>query len=106
MQISGLIGSVVSVRRKLRAVAAIIADPAATEPERANARVLKERLERRLREAGVPAGDWTDTAFRLGKWAKELRQTSSPALPKGDWTDNAHRLGKALRRGYKRWSSE
>ena len=106
MQILGLIGSVASIRRKLKAVAAIIADPAATDPERANARVLKERLERRLREAGAPAGDWTDAAFRLGKWAKELRQTSSPVSPNGDWTDNAHRLGKALRRSYKRWSSE
>jgi hypothetical protein len=106
MRIIGLIGSVGSVRRKLRAVAAVIADPAATEHERANARVLKARLERRLREAGVPTGDWTDNAFRLGRWAKELRQSSSPASPKGDWTDNAHRLGKALRQGYKRWLSE
>jgi hypothetical protein len=106
MRIVGLIGSVGGIRRKLRAVAAVIADPAATEHERANAETLKARLERRLREAGAPAGDWTDNAFRLGKWAKELRQASSPASPKGDWTDNAHRLGKALRRGYKRWSSD
>ena len=106
MHIVGLIGSVASVRRKLRAVAAVIADPVATEHERANARTLKARLERRLRNAGVPAGDWTDSAFRLGRWAKELRQSSSPLSPKGDWTDNAHRLGKALRQGYKRWSSE
>lgn len=106
MRIVGLIGSVGSVRRKLRAVAAVIADPAATEHERANAQALKARLERRLREAGAPAGDWTDNAYRLGRWAKELRQSSSPASPKGDWTDNPHRLGKALRRGYKRWLSE
>ena len=106
MHIVGLIGSVASIRRKLRAVAAIIADPAATEHERANAQTLKARLERRLRDAGAPTGDWTDNAFRLGRCAKELRQSSSPASPSGDWTDNAHRLGKALRRGYKRWSSE
>ena len=106
MRIIGLLGSVGSVRRKLRAVAAVIADPAATENERANARALKARLERRLRDAGVPTGDWTDNAFRLGRWAKELRESSSPASPKGDWTDNAHRLGKALREGYKRWLSE
>jgi hypothetical protein len=106
MRIIGLVGSVASVRRKLAAVAAVIADPAATENERANAQTLKARLEQRLREAGAPAGDWTDSAFRLGKWAKDLKQASSPAAPKGDWTDNAHRLGKALRRGYKRWSSE
>jgi hypothetical protein len=106
MRIIGLLGSVGSVRRKLRAVAAVIADPAATENERANAQALKARLERRLRDAGVPTGDWTDNAFRLGRWAKELRESSSPASPKGDWTDNAHRLGKALRQGYKRWLSE
>jgi len=106
MHIIGLIGSVASVRRKLRAVAAVIGDPAATEHEKANAHAVKARLEKRLREAGVPTGDWTDNAFRLGKWAKELRQSSSPTSPKGDWTDNAHRLGKALRQGYKRWSSE
>jgi hypothetical protein len=106
MRIVGLVGSVGSVRRKLRAVVAVIADPAATEHERANAQALKTRLERRLREAGAPAGDWTDNAFQLGRWAKALRQSSSPASPKGDWTDNPHRLGKALRRGYKRWLSE
>ena len=106
MRIIGLVGSVASIRRKLTAVAAVIADPAATEHERANAQALKTRLERRLREAGAPVGDWTDNAFRLGKWAKELKQTSSPQSPKGDWTDNAHRLGKALRQGYKRWLSE
>ena len=106
MRIAGLVGSVGSIHRKLRAVAAVIADPAATEHERANAQALKARLERRLREAGAPAGDWTDNAFRLGRWAKELVQGSSPASPNRDWTDNAHRLGKAVRRGYKRWLSE
>ena len=106
MSLGGFIGSVVSVRRKLRAVAAVIADPAATSNEKANAAALKERLEGRLREAGVPAGDWTDTAFRLGKWASQLKTSSSPASPKGDWTDNAYRLGKALRQGYKKWSSK
>jgi hypothetical protein len=106
MPIGGFIGSVMNVRRKLRAVAAVIADPAATAHEKANAAALKGRLERRLREAGVPAGDWTDTAFRLGKWAGQLKNSSSPTSPKGDWSDNAHRLGKALRQGYKRWSSK
>src|ERR1700752_289591 len=106
MPIVGLIGSVMSVRRKLRAVSAVIGDPAATPHEKANAAALKERLERRLKEAGVPAGDWTDTAFRLGKWAGQLKSSSSPDSPKGDWTDNAYRLGKALRQGYKRWSSK
>jgi hypothetical protein len=106
MSLGRLIGSAVNVRRKLRAVAAVIVDPAATAHEKANAVALKGRLERRLREAGIPAGDWTDTAFRLGRWTGQLKKSSSPASPQGDWTDNAHRLGKAFRRGYKRWSSE
>lgn len=81
-------------------------DPAATEHERPNAEALKARVEQQLREAGSPAGDWTDNVFRLGRWAKEMRQSTSPASPREDWSDNALRLGKALRRGYKRWLSE
>ena len=59
----------------------------------------------RLTKAGAAFVN-AETIFAGGKWAKELRQTSSPQSPKGDWTDNAHRLGKALRQGYKRWLSE
>lgn len=99
-------GSVESLRRKLRAVTAILGDPAATEHEQANARALKARLQRRLNEAGAPTGDWTDGVFRLGKWASRIGGLTAPASPKGDWTDNAHRLGKALRQGYKRWRSD
>jgi hypothetical protein len=106
MRIDGLIGSVESVRRKLRAVAAIAQDPGATEHERANAQALKARLERRLREAGTAAGDWTDHAFRLGRWAQNIKKSSSPTSPKGDWTDDAFRLGRALHRGYRRWFRE
>jgi hypothetical protein len=103
---SGLQGSIESVRRKLRALAAVAGDSGATEYERANAQVLKTRLEQRLAEPGIPAGDWTDNAVRLGKWAKQIFKSTSPASPKGDWTDSALRLGKALRRGYKRFSAE
>jgi hypothetical protein len=71
MRISGLIGSIEDVRRKLRAVAAVVDDRGATEHEKANAAALKTRLEQRLKEAGAPAGDWTDSAFRLGKWARK-----------------------------------
>jgi hypothetical protein len=106
MDISGLIGSVGALRRKLRALTAVTEDKGATEAERANAAALKTRLEQRLKEAGSPAGDWTDSAFRLGRWAKDMRKSASPESPKGDWTDNAHRLGKAVRQGYKRWLSE
>ena len=97
------LATVDGLRRKLRAVTAVVEDPAATEHEKANATALKARLEQRLREAGWPAGDWTDNVFRFGRWAKEMRTSTSPASPKGDWTDNARRLGKALRRGYKSW---
>jgi len=105
MRIDRHTGSVEAVRRKLRAIAAVVRDRAVTEHEKANAAALKARLERRLREAGAPAGDWTDNVFRLGKLAKDIRKSTTPASPKGDWTDNALRLGKALRRSYKKWSS-
>jgi hypothetical protein len=98
-------GSVEAVRRKLRAVTAMVKDAGATEPEKANAAALKARLEQRLREAGAPAGDWTDNVFRLGRRIKAIGKSTAPASPKGDWTDNALRLGKALRRSYKKWSS-
>jgi hypothetical protein len=101
MRIDRLAGSVEGLRRKLRALAAIAEDPAATDAEKAAARAWKARLQRRLGTLGSPAGDWTDTVFRLGQWAKNVRKSTAPASPKGDWTDTAHRLGKALRRGYK-----
>jgi hypothetical protein len=73
--------------------------------ERATARALKARLQRRLREAGTPAGDWSDKAFRLGKRVRGTSKPAPPEGPKGDWTDNAFRLGKAIGRG-KRWLSK
>ena len=94
------------VRRKLRAVAAMLADKGATPHERVNAAALKARLERRLKAAGEPAGDWTDSLFRLGRLARNLEKSSAPHSPKGDWTDHALRLGKASRRGYKRWLAD
>ena len=100
------LGSIEALRRKLRAVSALVEDPAATEHEKANAKVMRQRLLRRLRQAGAPAGDWTDIAFRIGRWTKDSTSATAPAAPKGDWTDNAHRLGKALRRGYKKWLSD
>jgi hypothetical protein len=103
MRAGRLIGSVADIRRKLRALSALAQNAGATEHERANAEALKVRLQRRLKEVGEPAGDWTDKAFRLGKQVKELTKGVSPGSPKGDWTDNAFRLGKTLRRGYKKW---
>ena len=106
MRVRGPIGSVEAIRRKLRAVTAVAEDPGATAQERATAEALKTRLEQRLRDAGAPAGDWTDNAFRLGAWVKNVRKSASPASPKGDWADESFRLGRALRRGYKKWLSE
>ena len=103
MRVARLIFSAADVRRKLRAVSALAQDAGATEHERATAEALKARLQHRLKDAGEPAGDWTDSAFRLGKQVKELTKAASPGSPKGDWTDNAFRLGKVLRRGYKKW---
>jgi hypothetical protein len=106
MRANGVVGSVAALRRKLRAIASLANDAGATASERENATAAKQRLEHRLREAGAPAGDWTDKAFRLGRWAREIGKSASPAPTDADWTDRAHRLGKAVRRGYKKWSSE
>ena len=103
MPLGSFIESIADIRRKLRALTALSENVGATEHERASAKVLKARLEQRLRDAGVPAGDWSDNAFRLGKQLKRLRKSVSSVSPKGDWTDHAFSLGKALRRGYRKW---
>jgi hypothetical protein len=106
MRAKGVVGSVAALRRKLRAITAVAADSGATASEKENAEALKTRLEQRLREEGAPAGDWTDHVFRLGRWAKAAQTAVSPAPTDIDWADRAHRLGKAVRRNYKKWSSE
>ena len=99
-----------AIRRKLRAIAAMLSDPAATEHERASAEALRMRLEGQLkippegqlRKEATP-GTWTDIMFRLGRAAKEIKQFSAPPpSPKGDWTDNAFRLGRTLRRSFRK----
>jgi hypothetical protein len=101
------------IRRKLRALTAVFLDPAATEPEKANAEELKIRLENRLKQEApsqapaAPQGDaaprdenWTENImFRLGRGVKEI---TSPPSQKGDWTDHAFRLGRMVRKGFKR----
>jgi hypothetical protein len=103
---SGDTGPLAALRRKLKALTAVARDTHATDSERANATSLKHRLQRRLDDAGAPAGDWTDHAYRLGKSVKDLKKAASPAAPKGDWTDHARGLGKAFRRGTKRFFTE
>src|SRR5437763_13615597 len=99
-----LLHPLAALRRKLRALAAVARDAGATAPERAAAATLKNRLEERLRKAGVPAGDWTDHAFRLGRWAKGVRQPGP--LGPGDTNRTAHtrKLGKADRPGVQKWT--
>jgi hypothetical protein len=75
MQIIGLIGSVATVRRKLRALTAVIADAGATEHEKANAEALRARLERRLKEAGGSCGGLDGQRFpsrQMGKGSGEI----------------------------------
>lgn len=95
-----------SLHRKLKAVNAVLDDPAASPNERTNAQALKARLERRLRKAGEPKGDWSDTVFRLGRAVRIIGRQSARPAPKGDWTDHAFRLGRMFRRGVKTLQSK
>ncbi len=99
MPISDNARSAEAIRRKLRALAAVFLDPAATEHEKANAKLLKGRLETQLSQEEPSEGIWTDIVFRLGRSVKDL---TSPSPPNGDWTDHAFRLGRILRRSFKR----
>jgi hypothetical protein len=107
MPISESARAAAAIHRKLRGLAAVFRDPAATEHEKATAKELKERLEKQLGQEETPPpegkappeGKWTDIMFRLGQGVKEV--TSGPA-PKADWTDHAFRLGRMFRRGFKK----
>jgi hypothetical protein len=93
-------------RRRLRALAALAADPGATPAERANAASLRKQLEERLRKAGAPAGDWTDQVFRLGRRVKSMRNAGPVKPGDGDFSDYARRLGKMFGRSYRKWFSD
>ncbi len=99
MPISENARSAAAIHRKLRALAAVFTDSAATEHERTNAERLKVRLERQLGANATPEGPWSGIMFRLGRGVREI---TSPSSPKGDWTDHAFQLGKMLRRSFKR----
>jgi hypothetical protein len=99
MPISENARAAAAIHRKLRALAAVFYDPAATESEKANAERLKVRLEDQLSQEAPPERAWTSLMFRLGRGVKEV--TSAPA-PKGDWTDHAFRLGRMFRKGLKK----
>ena len=91
-----------AIRRKLRGLGAVVKDAAATEHERANAKALKTTLEKKLEQAGVPTGDWTDVAFRLGRTVREIKTATSPPPSISGTSGIAFRLGRALREGLKK----
>jgi hypothetical protein len=84
---------------EMPALAAVFLDPAATEHEKANAKVLKGRLETQLGRKPTSEGAWTGIMFRLGRGVREIA-SSRPA--KSDWTDHTFRLGRIIRRGIKK----
>ena len=84
-----------AIHRKLRGLAAVFSDQAATEHEKANAERLKPRLEEQLPPEPAPSAASTNIMFRLGRGVRGL--TSPPPSAKGDWTDHAFRLGRMLR---------
>src|SRR5438105_15491290 len=93
-----LLHPLAALRRKLLALAAVARDAGATAPERAAAATLKNRLKERLRKAGVPAGDWTDNAFRLSRWAKRVRQPCPTVDGDTVLPDHSRKLGKVVSR--------
>jgi hypothetical protein len=99
MPISESARTAAAIHRKLRGLAAVFADSAATEHEKATAKELKGRLERQLGEEARPEGAWPGIMFRLGQGVKEM---TSPPSSKADWTDHAYRLGRMFRRGFKK----
>jgi hypothetical protein len=91
-----------AIHRKLRNLGAVVEHAATTEHERANAKALKTALEKKLRQEGVPTGDWTDVAFRLGQMVREIKTATSPLPPISGASKIAFRLGRALRQGLKK----
>ena len=56
MPINEMAKAAAAMHRKLRAIAAVLVDPAATEHERANAEALKTRLEKAARWSRQSSG--------------------------------------------------
>jgi uncharacterized FlgJ-related protein len=94
-----------AIHRKLRSLAAVLKDTAATEHERANAEAIKTRLEKKLVEDDVPKGDWTDVVFRLGRVVQEIKKATSPPASGSGTSKIAFRLGQTLAEGLKKWRS-
>jgi hypothetical protein len=101
MPISRNAWSAAAIHRKIRALAAVVSDPVATENERANAQSLKEGLEKQVRPEATSEGPWTNIMFQLGRGVKGVKEITSPAASRSDWKVHAFRLGKMIRRGFK-----
>jgi hypothetical protein len=100
MPISGNVRSAAAIHRKMRALAAVLLDPATTEHERANAKNLKLGLEKQLMQETPPEGSWSSIMFQLGRGVKEM--TSPPPFSnKNDRTASCFRLGRMLCKGFK-----
>jgi hypothetical protein len=91
-----------AIHRKLRSIAAVLLDPAATEHEGTNADALKIRLEKQLKQEATSEGTRLDIMLRLGRAVKEIKQSASPSSSNKHWTDHAFRLGRTLRRSFKK----
>jgi hypothetical protein len=87
-----------SVRRKLRALVAVMQDPGATAAERENAQRLKAGLTAKLEQQGTPEGDWSDAVFRFGRALRRIKKSTAPppSLSTGA-AKFGFRLGRALR---------
>jgi hypothetical protein len=94
-----------AIRRKLRGLAAMIQDAAVTGHEKENAKALKLRLEKKLRQTGAPAGDWTDIAFRAGQTIQELKNATAPPPSMEGPSKIGFRLGKAVAQARKKLRS-
>ncbi len=66
MPISENARSAEAIHRKLRAIAAVLLDPAATEHERTNAETLKIKLEKQLKQEATPGGDMAKYYVSIG----------------------------------------
>jgi hypothetical protein len=99
MPISESARAAAGIHRKLRGLAAVFADLAATEHEKATAKELKGRLEKRLGEEAKPESAWTGIMFRRGQGVKEM---TSPSFSKDGLDTSCLSAWQMFRSGFKR----
>ena len=64
-----------------------------------HAQTLKTRLEQKLKDAGVPEGDWSDALFRLGRSVQAINKATTPPPAMGGPSKLAFRLGRTVGKG-------